>query len=71
MVSSADCESLFTKVKTRKMITGQYQVRHFLSFQQALEQGELDTLFWVPGVGNPADGVTRVRSDVVPLFRLV
>ena len=34
MVGRKDCESLFTHLKNRKLITEKYVVRHFLSSQQ-------------------------------------
>ena len=45
--------------------------RHFLRIQQALEQGELDNLYWLQGMGNPADGLTKVRSGMAPTLRLM
>ena len=40
-----DCESLFAHPRTQKMIAEEYPVRHFLSTQQALEEGELDNAY--------------------------
>ena len=57
------------------MIAEKYLARHFLSAQQALGQGEIDSVYWlpgsVPGSGNPADGLTRESSDTAPLFRIL
>ena len=52
------CGSLFTHLKTKKKVAEKYLVRHFLSIQQALRQGELRNAYWLPGTGKPADGVT-------------
>ena len=52
------------------MVAEKYLVRHFLSIQQALEEGELENAYWLPGTENPADGLTKVRSDMV-LLRLL
>ena len=71
MVGLEDCESLFTRIKTKKMIPEKYLERHFLSIQQALGAGDLENAYWLPGTENPADGLTKVRSDVVPLLRLL
>ena len=71
MAGLKNCESLLARRSTKKMIAEGYRVRHFLSIQQALEQGELHNAYWLPGVGNPADGLTKVRIGVVPLARLL
>ena len=42
-----------------------------LSSQQAAERGELDKVYWLPGTGDPVDGLTKVRSDMVPLLRIM
>ena len=54
-----------------KMITGKFLARYSLSIQQALEHKELDNAYWIPGKGNPADGLTKLRSEVLPLLRLL
>ena len=64
-----DCERLFTLLTTKTMIAEENLVRHFLSIQPALEEGELENAYWLPGTGNPADGPTEVRSYMVPLPR--
>ena len=65
------CESLFTHLKTRQMVAEKYLVRHFPSTPQALGAGDLENAYWLPGSENPAGGLTRVRSDVVPILRLL
>ena len=70
-VELGDCESLTTHLKTEKMIAEEYAERHFLSTQQAFGEGEMDNVFRVPGTENPADGLTKVRSDMEPLLRLL
>ena len=66
-----DCKSLFTLLKTKKMIAEKYLVRHFLSIQQALEAGELEDAYWLPGTENPADSLTKVRGEMALLLRLL
>ena len=66
-----DCKSLVTRLGARKMAAEKYSVRHFVSVQQALEGGELDNAYRVPGTENPADGLTWVRCDMAPLLRLL
>ena len=48
-VGVEDCESLFTHVKNRKTIAGQYLARHFLPIQQFIEDGELGNANWLLG----------------------
>ena len=71
LAESGDCESLFTQLKTKKMIAEKYLALHFLSIQQALEEGEPENICWLPATEIPADGLTEVRSDMVPLLRLL
>ena len=52
MVGLEDCESLFNNLRTKKMITEKYLVRHCLSIQQSLEENELDNVYWLPGTDN-------------------
>ena len=66
MAGSEDCGSLSTHMKSAKKIAEKYLVHHLWSTQQALEQGELGNVYWLPGAENPTDGLTRERSDVVP-----
>ena len=53
------------------MIAETYLVRHFLITQHTSEEGELENAYWLPGAENPADGLTRARSDMAPLLRLL
>ena len=48
------------------MAAEKFLVRRFSGSKQALEEGDLDNAFWLPGAENPADGLTKVRSDLVP-----
>ena len=57
-----DCEQ-----RAQRVATGKHPVRRLLRIQQALEQAELDNVYWLPVVENPADGLPKVCSDVVPL----
>ena len=41
MVGLEDCESLFSHLRTRRMITVKYLVRRFLGVQQLLDNQEL------------------------------
>ena len=60
-----------THLKTMKMIAEKYSARLSSSIQKALEEGELDNVNWAPGPQDPADDLTKVRCDVVPLLRLL
>ena len=71
MVGLEDCESLFADLKKKKLITEKFPDRHFLAIQQAIEIQELDNVYWIPGRENPADGLTKLRSGMLPLLRLM
>ena len=71
MVGMEDCESLFSHLKNRKLITEKYLIRHFLSIQQYVEDGDLDNVYWIPGLENPADGLTKIKSDMGPILSLM
>ena len=53
------------------VITGKAPARYLLGIQQFLESGDLDSVCWFSGLGSPAVGLTRVKSDAVALLRLV
>ena len=53
------------------MITEKYLVRHFLSIQQFIDEGELENVYWIPGVENPAGGLTKLRSEMGPILTLL
>ena len=42
-----------------------------MAIQQSIELEELNNVYWLPGAENPADGLTKVKSDMVPLLRLM
>ena len=44
---------------------------HFLDIQQSLEEGELENVYWIPGTENPADGLTKLRSEMGPILALL
>ena len=35
------------------------------------EDKELDNIYWLPGTGNPADGMTRMKSEMSPMLNLL
>ena len=43
----------------------------FLSIQQSLVDGEPENAYWIPGTENPADGLTRLRSEMGPIMALL
>ena len=71
VVGLEDSVSHLTNLSTRRMIAEKYLARHFVSIQQELGEGELENAYWLPGAENPADRLTKVRSDAVPLLRLL
>ena len=53
------------------MITEKFLVRHFLAVQQAIELQELNSVYWILGKENPADGLTKLHCEILPLLRLM
>ena len=62
---------MFTHLRNRKMVAEKYLVRHILSIQQFIEEGDLDNVYWIPGTENPADGLTKIRSEMGPILALL
>ena len=52
-------------------VVEKYLARRYFSIKQALEASELDNARCAPWAENPADGLTKVRSDAAPLPRLL
>ena len=71
MVGFEDCESLFTHRKNKEVITEKFPIRHFLAIRQALGLKELGNVYWLPGLGSPADGLTGKKRDLGPLLQLL
>ena len=63
MVGFEDCESEFTRLK-KKITTEKFLIRHFLATRQGLEPQELGNVYWLPGLGIPAGGLTKTKSDM-------
>ena len=70
-VSLEGCESLLTHLKNRKLFTMKFSVRHSRANRQPLETQELDNVYWLLGLENLADGLTKTQSDMAPLLRLL
>ena len=70
MIGFGDCESLFARLRNKKAIAEKYSARNFLGIQQSLGSNELDNVYWLPGTDSPADGLTEVESDMVPLLHV-
>ena len=58
MAGLGDCESLFTHLRSAKTVAEKYLICHSLGTQQALGNRGLGNAYWLPGIGNPADGPT-------------
>ena len=66
VIGSGECENSSYFSNAKRAIAELYLARHFLSVQQATEQGELRNKYGLPVTGNPSDGLTEVRSDEAP-----
>ena len=71
MVGLENCGSLFTRLKKKQLIAEKFLARHFLVIQQAIEMEEWGNVYWIPGLGYPASGLTKLKSDLLPLLRLI
>ena len=66
-----DCEGPFSHRRKRKTITKKYLARHFMEVRQALDNGVLDNVCWLPGPENLAGALAKVECDMVPLLRML
>ena len=71
MVGMEACESPPTPRKTKGIIEERNLVRPSLGIQQFFGKGDLDTVNGLPRLEIPADGMTKVKSDILPLLRLL
>ena len=60
-----------TPLKTKRVVAEKYLVRQFHGAQQTLGNGQLGNASRIPGAENPADGLTKVKSDMAPLLPLL
>ena len=61
----------YSHTSGKKAAAEKFLVRHFLAIQQAVAREELGLVYWLPGLENPADGLTKTKSDAAPLLRLL
>ena len=59
-----DCESLLSHLRTGRLGTEKFLTRHFRSILDAVESGDLGNVAWIPGTENPADGLTKISSEL-------
>ena len=71
MVGSEDCERPCTHLRKNRLIAEKFPARRLQAIRQATELKEFDNVHWIPRLGNPADGLPKLKSDVVPLLRLI
>ena len=64
VVGLEGCESSFSFLKTWKTV-------YLSGAQLTSEDGDLGDAYRLPETENPADGLAKVRSDMVPLLRLL
>ena len=63
-----DCEKLLSHLRTGRLGTEKFLTRHFRSILDAVESGDLGNVAWIPGTENPADGLTKISSELGPLL---
>ena len=68
MIGFEDGESLSTYLRGKRAIAERYRAGHPLGIQQSFGSRELGNAFSLPGFENPADGSTKVKSDMAPPY---
>ena len=71
MAGFEDREGLSTHLRNKKVATEKFLVRRCLATKQAFKLKELGNVYWTPGFGNPAAGLTKIKGDLAPLLRLL
>ena len=66
-----DCESLLSHLRTGRLGAEKFLTRHFRSIMDAVGGGDLGNVAWIPGTENPADGLTKISSELGPLLDLL
>ena len=64
-------ESLLSRLRAGRLGAEKFLTRHFRSILDALESGDLGNVAWIPGTENPADGLTKEKSEIGPLLNLL
>ena len=62
---------VFFDPKNEKAATEKCLALHFPGIQRSWDGGGLDIFYWLPAPEKPAERLTKVESDTVPLLRLV
>ena len=71
MAGLENCGALLTHLKSKRGVAEKCPVRHFVIAQQAFELKQSGDVYRLPGVGNPADGLTKIKSGLVSLLCLL
>ena len=71
IVGPEDCRSCFTRCENATTVTEKVSARRLLAIQEALETQDLGNVNWLPGLGNPANGMAKTKSGMAPLLRLL
>ena len=62
-VGFEDCESLVSRLSSRKVVAATYLLRHFLAIQDMLNWEVLINILWIRCPSNPAEGLTKHKFD--------
>ena len=66
MSGAEDCEGRVTHYEIKKTFSDKFSARRFLGIKQILDNGELEHVFWLSGLMPAADGMTGVKSAMIP-----
>ena len=69
MIGMENGGNLFTHTRNQKTITRNHLVRNFLGVKPTAGNGQLGNVCWLPGTGNPADGLNKVKSKIALSLR--
>ena len=66
-----DCERPPTHLRNKKAIAEKNLARHFPGTRKSPDNNELANVHSLLGMEHPADGLGKVKSDMVPLLRML
>ena len=69
MIGFGDCESLISPLGNKKSAAEKHLVRGFFGIQLSSGSKASGSVYWFPGLANPDDGLTRVKSGMVRPLR--
>ena len=66
-----DCGRLLSHLRTGRLGAEKFLARHPGGLLGAVDYEDLRSVAWIPGMENPADGLTEGKSETGPLLTLL